>query len=395
MGRVPSWRRRPGPRRPGLLGPADLAESVASFLAAGFDRDEPGVLVATPGHGSCSPSNSTRGAGSVRAQRRRASSSWPTPRRRLRRSTLAAGASTRSSATCSTAPRAAAPTGRCGCSARWSTCSHGGAGRTRQTSWSNLGTRSRRRGGSRSSAATASTSSTRHARTQLGTLPYICREHSHVLPGAPTIRASRALSTRPCAKCRAESGGDGHRARLARGHGERGAARAADPDVGDGEPAQAFGRKCRLCARTPRAARGLAWRGGAPPAPSPGEALLRAVNDQIAALGEGAGGWADPDHRFDFQCECGSIPGSCGGRVVMTMAEYDHVRAQSDRFALVRGTRTKSSSASSKPRAVCDRRQARRVRTVRHVSRPGGELLLIALFCLLPPHLSRRRRAEG
>ena len=37
------------------------------------------------------------------------------------------------------------------------------------------------------------------------------------------------------------------------------------------------------------------------------EALLREVNDQIAALGQGAGGWADPDHRFDFQCECGGI----------------------------------------------------------------------------------------
>ena len=30
--------------------PSELAESVASYLAAGFDRDEPGVLVATPEH---------------------------------------------------------------------------------------------------------------------------------------------------------------------------------------------------------------------------------------------------------------------------------------------------------------------------------------------------------
>lgn len=69
------------------------------------------------------------------------------------------------------------------------------------------------------------------------------------------------------------------------------------------------------------------------------EALLREVNDQIAALGEGAGGWADPDHRFDFQCECGSIE-SCSGRVVMTMAEYERVRAQRDRFALLPGHQT-------------------------------------------------------
>ena len=30
--------------------PRELAESVAAYLAAGFERDEPGVLVATPGH---------------------------------------------------------------------------------------------------------------------------------------------------------------------------------------------------------------------------------------------------------------------------------------------------------------------------------------------------------
>ena len=69
------------------------------------------------------------------------------------------------------------------------------------------------------------------------------------------------------------------------------------------------------------------------------EALLREVNDQIAALGQGAGGWADSDHRFDFRCECGSIE-RCNGRVVMTMGEYERVRDQRDRFALVPGHET-------------------------------------------------------
>ena len=69
------------------------------------------------------------------------------------------------------------------------------------------------------------------------------------------------------------------------------------------------------------------------------EALLRSVNEQIAALDQSAGGWADPDHRFDFQCECGRIEG-CGSRVVMTLSEYEHVRSQQDRFTVVPGHQT-------------------------------------------------------
>ena len=69
------------------------------------------------------------------------------------------------------------------------------------------------------------------------------------------------------------------------------------------------------------------------------EVLLRQVNEQIAALGESAGGWADPGHRFDFQCECGRLE-SCDGRVVMTIEEYGRVHGQHDRFALVPGHET-------------------------------------------------------
>ncbi len=66
------------------------------------------------------------------------------------------------------------------------------------------------------------------------------------------------------------------------------------------------------------------------------ESLIRAVNDQIAALDEAAADWAAPDHQFVFRCECGQNTG-CDGRVLMTMAEYERVRGQRDRFAVVPG----------------------------------------------------------
>jgi len=69
------------------------------------------------------------------------------------------------------------------------------------------------------------------------------------------------------------------------------------------------------------------------------EALMRTVNEKIAAIGQGAGGWAQPEHKFDFQCECGKI-GGCEGRVLMTKAEYARVHGQRDRFAVVPGHQT-------------------------------------------------------
>ena len=65
------------------------------------------------------------------------------------------------------------------------------------------------------------------------------------------------------------------------------------------------------------------------------EALLRTVNERISAL-DAEAGWADPDHRFEFQCECGN-PDGCAGRIEMSLAEYERVRAQRDRFAVVPG----------------------------------------------------------
>ena len=69
------------------------------------------------------------------------------------------------------------------------------------------------------------------------------------------------------------------------------------------------------------------------------EGLMRTVNERIAAADERATGWASPEERFAFQCECGA-PGGCQGRVLMTLAEYERVRSQRDRFAVVPGHET-------------------------------------------------------
>ena len=69
------------------------------------------------------------------------------------------------------------------------------------------------------------------------------------------------------------------------------------------------------------------------------EDLMRTVNERIAALDERATEWADAEERFEFQCECGR-EGGCDGRVLMTLAEYDRVRSERDRFAVVPGHET-------------------------------------------------------
>jgi hypothetical protein len=71
------------------------------------------------------------------------------------------------------------------------------------------------------------------------------------------------------------------------------------------------------------------------------EALMREVNERLAGLDRNAGAsWADADELFEFVCEC-SLP-ECEQHVRMTLGEYDGVRAQDDRFALVRGHETGS-----------------------------------------------------
>jgi hypothetical protein len=70
------------------------------------------------------------------------------------------------------------------------------------------------------------------------------------------------------------------------------------------------------------------------------EALFRAVNEQIAALDRKlASSSADADELYDFECECGRHE-RCDGRIRMTLAEYDAVRAQDDRFLVAPGHET-------------------------------------------------------
>ena len=68
------------------------------------------------------------------------------------------------------------------------------------------------------------------------------------------------------------------------------------------------------------------------------EALVRDVNERMATLDRRTdSGWVDGIRdRFEFRCECGQSP-TCQGSVSMTLAEYEEVRAQPDRFVLVPG----------------------------------------------------------
>jgi hypothetical protein len=67
------------------------------------------------------------------------------------------------------------------------------------------------------------------------------------------------------------------------------------------------------------------------------EALMREVNERVAGMDRNAvANWADTEELFDFVCECSGAP-SCDQHVRMTLAEYEEVRSQDDRFAVVPG----------------------------------------------------------
>ena len=70
------------------------------------------------------------------------------------------------------------------------------------------------------------------------------------------------------------------------------------------------------------------------------ESLFREVNDRIEELSENveAQGIAPEGGLIEFHCECGRD--GCTERVQMTVAEYQHVRADNDRFALAPGHET-------------------------------------------------------
>ena len=71
------------------------------------------------------------------------------------------------------------------------------------------------------------------------------------------------------------------------------------------------------------------------------EALVREVNERINALDRDAAGSGATEgvDTFGFRCECGR-EGGCAEVIWMTLAEYEVVRAQDDRFALVPGHET-------------------------------------------------------
>ena len=62
------------------------------------------------------------------------------------------------------------------------------------------------------------------------------------------------------------------------------------------------------------------------------EALFRDVNERIREISDA---FQQPDAAYDFLCEC-SDP-ACAERVVLTRAEYEHVRAEPTRFVVVKG----------------------------------------------------------
>jgi hypothetical protein len=64
------------------------------------------------------------------------------------------------------------------------------------------------------------------------------------------------------------------------------------------------------------------------------EALLREVNERIHEVGERLQVLPD-DELLDFRCECGRP--ECDESLSMTKAEYEHVRSEQDRFAVLPG----------------------------------------------------------
>jgi hypothetical protein len=64
------------------------------------------------------------------------------------------------------------------------------------------------------------------------------------------------------------------------------------------------------------------------------EALYREVNERIHEVGERFQVLPD-DELLDFHCECGQP--ECEEPLQMTPSEYEHVRADNDRFAVLPG----------------------------------------------------------
>jgi hypothetical protein len=75
------------------------------------------------------------------------------------------------------------------------------------------------------------------------------------------------------------------------------------------------------------------------------ESLFREVNDRIEELSADVEkqGIAPEGGLVEFHCECGRE--GCAERVRMTVSEYEHVRAENDRFVLFPGHETTAMEA--------------------------------------------------
>jgi hypothetical protein len=75
------------------------------------------------------------------------------------------------------------------------------------------------------------------------------------------------------------------------------------------------------------------------------EALVREVNERVAEVDKAAeeNNLAPEETMFEFLCECGAgdgATGACVESVLMTIAEYEQVRSQDDRFVVYPGHET-------------------------------------------------------
>jgi hypothetical protein len=62
------------------------------------------------------------------------------------------------------------------------------------------------------------------------------------------------------------------------------------------------------------------------------EDLFRTINERIEVAAQRHG--AD-SHRYEFLCECSDL--GCTEKVIVTLAEYAHARADPTRFIVVKG----------------------------------------------------------
>src|SRR5215213_10574663 len=74
------------------------------------------------------------------------------------------------------------------------------------------------------------------------------------------------------------------------------------------------------------------------------ESLIREMNERIEQLDRVAKAGLEGEHLvFEFLCECGAGErgdAGCEEQIEMTVAEYEEVRQQDDRFALLPGHET-------------------------------------------------------